>query len=230
MKKYILIFGLLLSVLLTGCQSEEYTAANADSSVISDNNGEESVVSNNDQPEQSTDSDSSVISDNNGEESIVSDNDQPEQSTDADSSVISDNTGEESVVSNDDQSKPSMGFQAYDEQISKYADRLPAEYGEGIPDKMIYGVMTDMNKLMITHMTYYNTTEEKMDIYIDVKGERHICLEHLLTYDAEIVFEDGLPASADDLKPGTPVLVESDYTLESNPAQRHCTKIVILKQ
>ena len=230
MKKYTLIFGLLLSLLLTGCQSEEYSAANAGSPVISDNNEGESAVSDDDQPEQSTDTDSSVISDNSGEESAVSDDDQPEQSTDTDSSVISDNSEEESAVSNDDQSEPSTGFQKYDEQISKYADRLPAEYEEGIPDKMIYCVMTDIEKMMITHMTYYNTTEEKTDIYTDAEGERHILIERLLIDDdTEIAFEDGTEASKADLEPGIPVLVESDYTLESNPGQVHCIKIVILK-
>lgn len=175
MKKYTLIFGLLLSLLLTGCQSEEYSAANAGSPVVSDNNGGESAVS------------------------------------------------------NDDQSKPSTGFQKYDEQISKYADRLPAEYEEGIPDKMIYCVMTDIDKMMITHKTYY-TTEEKRAIYTDAEGERHIDIERLfIDDDTEVAFEDGTEASKADLEPGTPVLVESDYKLESNSASLHCTKIVILK-
>ncbi|MDE7360638.1 MAG: hypothetical protein K2N38_01755 [Oscillospiraceae bacterium] len=116
-----------------------------------------------------------------------------------------------------------------DEQIIKYADMLPSEYEEGIPDEMIYGIMTEIDRLMISHMTYYHTDEHKRAIYTDKNGERHISCDRLKTNDAEIVFEDGTPASEDDLTPGTAVHVQYEVILETFPGQMICTKIIILQ-
>lgn len=117
----------------------------------------------------------------------------------------------------------------YDEQKRKYADSLPQEYGEGIPDEMLYGIMTDIDDIMISHATYYNTKENKTDIYTDYEGNRHISVDSLDTSGAEIAFEDGSPASENDLAPGTAVLVKYDILYETYPGRMHCTKIVILK-
>ncbi|MDE7362973.1 MAG: hypothetical protein K2N38_13685 [Oscillospiraceae bacterium] len=121
------------------------------------------------------------------------------------------------------------GFDAYYEQERKYGDRLPLEYEDGIPNEMVYGIMTDINGLMISYMTYYNTDEHKRDIYIDYDGNRHITMDFLNTEKAEIVFEDGTPASEDDLTPGTAVLVQYETVLETFPGQMICTKIIILQ-
>ncbi len=53
--------------------------------------------------------------------------------------------------------------------------------------------------------------------------------DYLITNEAEIVFEDGSPATADDMKLDDSVFVRSEYVLYSYPEQRHCTKIIILK-
>lgn len=110
-----------------------------------------------------------------------------------------------------------------------YERALPLEYDGEKPDDMSYGLLAGGGTFFTHYMEYYNTDEGRIDIYTDADGNRHITGEYLMTRDAEIVFEDGTPASADDLKPETAVLVQSDYTLESYPGRMHCTKIVILK-
>ncbi len=128
----------------------------------------------------------------------------------------------------DDLPEP-LSFTRYDEQKAKYAGSLPQEYGEEIPDEMLYGIMTDIDDIMISHATYYNTKENKTDIYTDYEGNRHISVDSLDTSGAEIAFEDGSPASENDLAPGTAVLVKYDMLYETYPGRMHCTKIVILK-
>ena len=82
---------------------------------------------------------------------------------------------------------------------------------------MIYGIL-GRDGSFFTHYDIYDGH------YTDrITGDYHI------TNDAEIVFEDGSPAAEDDLKPDDPVLVRSDYAFYSYPAQRHCTKIILLK-
>ncbi len=51
----------------------------------------------------------------------------------------------------------------------------------------------------------------------------------LLTNDAEIIFEDGSPATEDDISLMRGVLIFFDYTLDSFPPQAHCKKVMILK-
>ncbi len=98
-----------------------------------------------------------------------------------------------------------------------YDRALPLKYGGDVPAGMIYGIL-GRNGGFFTHYDTYNGD------YTD-----RITGDYLITNDAEIVFEDGSPATADDMKPDDPVLVRSDYALYSYPEQRHCTKIIILK-
>ena len=93
-----------------------------------------------------------------------------------------------------------------------YERALPLEYSGEKPKDMGYGLLAGDGGFLV----YYD-------------GYRNITGEYLMTGDAEIVFEDGSPASADDLRPETAVFVAGDYTLASYPGQRHCTKIIILK-
>lgn len=114
-----------------------------------------------------------------------------------------------------------------------YNRAIPLEYDGEIPDGMIYGVITDgkdFPRLFIHYMIYVNVNEGKLGIYKDQNGEPIIEPDFIFGIsEAEIVFEDGTPATEDDLKHGIPVLVESDYVLECAPGRMHCTKIVILK-
>ncbi len=110
-----------------------------------------------------------------------------------------------------------------------YSRAISLDYDGEKPEEMLYGVMACGGDIFTHYMQYYNTKEEKMDIYTDNDGKRCIVPDRLITRDAEIVFENGAHASEWDLKPGTPVLVKSDYTLESYPGQMHCTKIVVLE-
>lgn len=110
-----------------------------------------------------------------------------------------------------------------------YERALPLEYDGEKPEDMSYGLLAGDGTFFTYYMEYYNTDDGKIDIYTDADGNRHITGDRLMTSDAEIVFEDGTPAAKEDLKPETAVFVQSDYTLESYPGQRHCTKIVILK-
>lgn len=109
-----------------------------------------------------------------------------------------------------------------------YDHALPLEYDGETPDGMIYGILGRDGGFFTHYMMYYYT-DKAPDIYEDENGERYITGDYLISNEAEIVFEDGSPATQDDLKPDTPVFVQSDYVLESYPGQRHCTKIVILK-
>ncbi|MDE7360640.1 MAG: hypothetical protein K2N38_01765 [Oscillospiraceae bacterium] len=117
-----------------------------------------------------------------------------------------------------------------EEQKAKYGDMLPLEYEDWMPEGR-YGIMSDMG-YMISYATYWNTADDakrKEDIYIDYDGNRHISIDSLNTEDAEIVFEDGTPASEDDLTPGTAMLVQYDRAQESYPGHIYCTKIIILQ-
>ncbi|MBD5130644.1 MAG: hypothetical protein HDT43_12105 [Ruminococcaceae bacterium] len=110
-----------------------------------------------------------------------------------------------------------------------YERALPLEYNGENPDNMVYGLLAGDGNFFVYYMAYFNEDEEKIEICTAPDGSRRITGEYLMTGDAEIVFEDGSPATADDLKPETALLVDSDYTLQSYPGRAHCTKIVILK-
>lgn len=105
---------------------------------------------------------------------------------------------------------PYSGTELYDRALS-------LKYGGDNPAGMIYGILGRDGSFF----THY-------DIYDGHYTDR-ITGDYLITNDAEIVFEDGSPAAEDDLKPDDPVLVRSDYAFYSYPAQRHCTKIILLK-
>lgn len=92
-----------------------------------------------------------------------------------------------------------------------------------------YGLISTGGNALIHYTGYYNTIENKYVHLTDPTGEPQITGDYLMLDDAKILFENGAYASKRDLRFGTPVLVESDYTLESYPGQMHCTKIVILK-
>lgn len=95
-----------------------------------------------------------------------------------------------------------------------YERAMPLKYNGEKPDRMFYGLLAG-NGNFVT----YSTDTDNLGITGDYISAR----------DAEIVFEDGTPATADDLKPETAVFVQSDYTLATYPGQMHCTKIIILK-
>lgn len=115
----------------------------------------------------------------------------------------------------------------YDEQQAKYEKMLPTDYTD-IPQEMTYGIMTDIDNYMVSHMKYVNDNG-KMDIYTDLAGKKVTDLNYLDMRNAEIVFENGSAASKDNLTPGTAVLVKYDMIEETYPGNMHCTKIVILK-
>lgn len=98
-----------------------------------------------------------------------------------------------------------------------YDRALPLKYGGDNPAGMIYGILGRDGGFFTHYDTYDGHYTDK------------ITGDYLITNDAEIVFEDGSPATANDMKPDDPVFVWSDYVLESYPEQRHCTKIIILK-
>lgn len=93
----------------------------------------------------------------------------------------------------------------------------------------LYGLLSTNGGYLVHYCGHYNAVENKCVLSTDASGEPQITGSRLLLDDAEIVFENGAHVSEWDLKPGTPVLVESDYTLETYPAQIHCTKIVVLE-
>lgn len=95
-----------------------------------------------------------------------------------------------------------------------YERAMPLKYDGKIPDGMFYGLLAGDGGFVT-----YTTGSDNKGITGGYIGAR----------DAEIVFEDGTPASEDDLKPETAVFVQSDYALAIYPEQMHCTKIVILK-
>ena len=95
-----------------------------------------------------------------------------------------------------------------------YERALPLKYDGEAPEGTFYGLLAGNGRFI----TYLVGSENP-----------YITGCYLMTRDAEIVFEDGSPATADDMKPDDPVLVRSDYALYSYPEQRHCTKIIILK-
>ena len=95
-----------------------------------------------------------------------------------------------------------------------YERALPLKYDGEAPEGTFYGLLAGNGRFI----TYLAGSENP-----------YITGCYLMTRDAEIVFEDGSPATADDMKPDDPVLVRSDYALYSYPEQRHCTKIIILK-
>lgn len=95
-----------------------------------------------------------------------------------------------------------------------YDRALPLRYDGETPDGMIYGILGRDGGFFTHYDTYYTDS---------------ITGDYIMTSDAEIIFEDGTPATKDDLKPEARVFVQGDYVLESYPGRRHCTKIVILK-
>ena len=95
-----------------------------------------------------------------------------------------------------------------------YERALPLKYDGEAPEGTFYGLLAGNGRFIP---------------YLVGSENPYITGCYLMTRDAEIVFEDGSPATADDMKPDDPVLVRSDYALYSYPEQRHCTKIIILK-
>lgn len=122
----------------------------------------------------------------------------------------------------------SEGNRKYDEQKSKYGKLLPNDY-TNIPQESTYGIMTDMDNLMVSHMKYINEVDWTPDIYTDSNGGKVITLDYLDMQRAEIVFEDGSDASEKDISPGTSVLVQYIAKEEIFPGIIHCTKIVIVE-
>lgn len=95
-----------------------------------------------------------------------------------------------------------------------YERAMPLKYNGKVPGGMFYGLLAGDGGFVT-----YETGSDNKGITGGYIGAR----------DAEIIFEDGTPASENDLKPETAVFIKSDYTLEIYPEQMHCTKIVILK-
>lgn len=114
----------------------------------------------------------------------------------------------------------------YDEQKTKYEQMLPTDYTD-IPQEMTYGIMTDIDKLMVSHMKYVNDNG-KMDVYTDREGEKTATLNYLDMQNAEIVFENGSVASEENIIPGAVVFIEYDMMDDSYPGNMHCTRIVIM--
>lgn len=92
-----------------------------------------------------------------------------------------------------------------------------------------YGLISTHRCALIHYWAHYNRESNKCEYSTDENGEPKITGDYLMLDDAEILFENGVRASKIALKPGTPVLVESDYTLESYPGRVHCTKVTILE-
>lgn len=101
-------------------------------------------------------------------------------------------------------------------------DAVDSEYRQ-------YGLISTHRSALIHYMAYYSNISGKCEFLTDETGEPKITGDYLDLRDAEIVYENGLPASKIGLKPGTPVIVECDEIFESYPAQMHCTKVTILK-
>lgn len=114
----------------------------------------------------------------------------------------------------------------YDEQKTKYGQMLPTDYTD-IPQEVTYGIMTDIDGLMVSHMKY--VSNGKTEIYTDREGEKVATLNYIDTQNAEIVFENGSIASEEDLTPGSAVFVEYDVVYETYPGNMRCTRIVILQ-
>lgn len=117
-----------------------------------------------------------------------------------------------------------------EEQKAKYGPLLPLEYEDWMPEGT-YGIMSDIG-YMLSYMTYGVTADDAkrdFDIYIDRDGNRFISVESLNTEKAEIVFEDGTPATEDDITPGTAMLVQNETVLETFPGEMICNKIIILQ-
>lgn len=116
--------------------------------------------------------------------------------------------------------------QNYDEQKTKYGQMLPTDYTD-IPQEVTYGIMTDIDGLIVSHMKY--VSDGKTEIYTDREGEKVAELNYINTQNAEIVFENGSIASEEDLTPGSAVFVEYDVRYETYPGKMRCTRIVILQ-
>ena len=138
--------------------------------------------------------------------------------------IISDVVEIELDLNDYDPSTASESWRNYDEQITKYGKMLPTDYAD-IPREMTYGIMTDIDGLMVSHMKYVNNGEP--DIYTDSEGKKNVELNYLDMQNAKLVFEDGSAALKGDLTPGTAVLIKYDAIEETYPACIHCTKIVI---
>lgn len=94
-----------------------------------------------------------------------------------------------------------------------YERAIPIKYGGEVPEGMTYGVLVGDGKLFTFYFPFEdrsggNVMAYRLDESRQISG-------------AEIVFEDGTPASKDDFKPETRVFVRSEGS--------KCTKIVILK-
>lgn len=116
----------------------------------------------------------------------------------------------------------------YEEQKEKYGQMLPNDYTD-IPRDVLYGIMTDIDGLMVSHMKYTDS-DGIPDIYVNGDGEKTLMLDFLNTKSAEIEFEDGSPASEEDLAPGTGVYVVYDYIDESYPGKIYCTRVIIVER
>lgn len=99
----------------------------------------------------------------------------------------------------EDELCPYSGEELYDRAQS-------LKYGGEEPKGMIYGILGRGG-----FFTHYDTYDGK---YTD-----KITGDYLTTIDAEIIFEDGSPASEDDLRQDSRVFVQSDYSLYSYPEQ-----------
>ena len=89
---------------------------------------------------------------------------------------------------------------------------------------MTFGVLAMVDGELL--FTYYSVVDDDSEFEVLVY---HISTVYLVADDAEILFEDGVPASADDFDPETMVFVQYDNVTETDPEEMHCTKIVILK-
>lgn len=115
----------------------------------------------------------------------------------------------------------------YDEQSEKYGNMLPNDY-TNIPRESTYGIMTEIDNLMVSHMKYINDEDWKPDVYTDENGKKVVTLDHLAMQNAVIVFEDGTPAFENDILPGTSLLVNYTVKDEIFPGVIYCDKIVIM--
>lgn len=113
-----------------------------------------------------------------------------------------------------------------EEQKAKYGSLLPLEYEERMSEGT-YGIMSDIG-YMLSYITYGHTADGKK-IFTDRDGNRFISVDLLNTEKAEIVFEDGTPASEDDITPGTAMIVKYELLIQSFPGEMICTKIIILQ-
>lgn len=114
-----------------------------------------------------------------------------------------------------------------------YDRALPLDYDGGIPEGMIYGVLISDDRFFTERKLFAHylecVNEGRLDIFEDAHGERTVVGDVILTDGAEIVFEDGTPASEDDLRAETAVFVRKGSMLEDFSGKGLNTKIVILK-